>query len=128
MLTCKFKKENSFTYAPSCILPLFSKSASRLRLSKRLLKCAGKISFRKYNQKVVLLLIYLFNYNSIKSISFMLNMAFHFSWVYKDYKNIHFFQTVFWYIVLFDKKLNVLHYGEYFSILFWYLCQTLFEQ
>ena len=46
-------EKNSFTYPPSCILPLFSKNASRLLLPKRLLKCANKISFRKYEQKVV---------------------------------------------------------------------------
>ena len=46
-------EKNSFTYPPSCILPSFSKNASRLLLPKRLLKCANKISFRKYEQKVV---------------------------------------------------------------------------
>ena len=71
-------EKNSFTYPPSCILPLFSKNASRLLLPKRLLKCASKISFWKYKQKVVLLVIYLFNYDSSKSTSFMLNVAFDF--------------------------------------------------
>ena len=45
---------------------------------KRLWNCASKISFRKYKQKVVLLVIYLFNYSSSKSTSFMLNVAFDF--------------------------------------------------
>ena len=35
-----------------------------------------KFSFRKYKQKVVLLVIFLFNYDSSKSTSFMLNVAF----------------------------------------------------
>ena len=40
---------------------------------------ASIISFRrKYKQKVVLLVIYLFNYDSSKSTSFMLNVAFDF--------------------------------------------------
>ena len=36
--TCKFTKK-SFTYLPSCILPSFSKNASRLLLPKRLWNC-----------------------------------------------------------------------------------------
>ena len=59
-------EKNSFTYLPSCILPSFSKNASRLLIPKRLGNCASKIPFRKYKQKVVLLVIYLFNYNSSK--------------------------------------------------------------
>ena len=39
---------------PSCILPLFSKNASRLLLPKEALNCASKSFFRKYKQKVVL--------------------------------------------------------------------------
>ena len=48
MPTCKFTKKTL-----SQILRSFSKNASRLLLPKRLLKCANKISFRKYEQKVV---------------------------------------------------------------------------
>ena len=68
----------SFTYPASYILPLFSKNASRLLYQKRLLKFASKISLWKYKQKVVLLAIYLFNYDSSKSTFFMLNVAFDF--------------------------------------------------
>ena len=71
-------KKNSFTYPPSCILPSFSKNASQLLLPKRLLKCVSKISFRKYKQKVVLLVIHLFNFDSSKSTSSMLNVPFDF--------------------------------------------------
>ena len=72
-------EENSFTNPPSCILPSFSKNASRLLLPKRLLKvCEQKNFFRKNEQRVVLLVIYLLNSIHLKSTSFMLNMAFRF--------------------------------------------------
>ena len=69
MPTCKFTKKNSFTYPVSCILPSFSQNALRLLLPKRLWKCAITFSFRESKQKVVLLVIYLFNYDSSKSTS-----------------------------------------------------------
>ena len=59
-------EENSFTNPPSCILPSFSKNASRLLLPKRLLKVCEQIFFRKNEQRVVLLVIYLLNYNSFE--------------------------------------------------------------
>ena len=49
---------------------------SRLLFLKRLWKWASTISFMKYKQKVVLLVIYLFNYDSSKSTFFMLSMLF----------------------------------------------------
>ena len=49
---------------------------SRLLFPQRLWKWASTISFRKCERKVVLLVIYLFNYDSSKSTFFMLNMAF----------------------------------------------------
>ena len=61
-------EKNSFTYPPS-------RTHHDYFL---LLKCASKISLWKYKQKVVLLVIYLINYDSTKSISFMLNVAFDF--------------------------------------------------
>ena len=70
------RKKNSFTYPPSCILSSFFRNASRLLLPRRLWKCASTISFRNYKWKVVLLVIYLFNYDSSKSTFLMLNMAF----------------------------------------------------
>ena len=81
MLTCKFTKKNSFTYLPSWILLLFSKIAWPLFFPKRLWKCTSKISFGKYKQKVVLLIIYLFNYYWSKSTSFMFNVAYDVVWV-----------------------------------------------
>ena len=94
-------EKNSFTNRPSCILPSFSKNASRLLLPKRLLKLCEQKFFRK-NEQRVLLVTYLMNYDSSKSTSFMLNLALGFvlSTVslssklgfiaihYKDYKNV----------------------------------------
>ena len=69
-------EETSFTHPPSCILPSFSKNTSRLLLRKSLSKCASTISFRKCKRKLVLLVNYLFNYDSSQSTFFMLNMEF----------------------------------------------------
>ena len=63
------------------LLPSFPQNASPLFLPKRLWKCASIISFRKYNRKLVLPVIYLFHYDSSKSTFFMLNMTLTFSWV-----------------------------------------------
>ena len=51
MPACKFMKKNSFTHSLSCILPSFSRNASRL-------------------------LLLLFNHDSSKTTIFMLNMSF----------------------------------------------------
>ena len=69
-------KENSFTHSHSCVLPSFCVLTFRLLLPKGLGKCASAISFRKDKQKVVLLVIYLFIYDSSKSTFFILNMPF----------------------------------------------------
>ena len=47
----------------SCILPWFSQNTLRLLFPKGLWKCDSTISFWKCKQKVVLLVIHLFNYN-----------------------------------------------------------------
>ena len=73
MPTCNFTKKNSFTHPPYCISPSFSQNTSWLLLPKRLWKCESTISFWKYKQKVVLLVIYLFNYDSSKSAFFVIN-------------------------------------------------------
>ena len=57
-------------------LPPLVTLLSRLLFPKRLWKWASTISFRKYKPKVVLLVLYLFNYDSSKWTFFMLNMAF----------------------------------------------------
>ena len=72
MPTCKFLKKSSLIHPTSCTLLSFSQNASRLLLPKRLWKWAN----RKYTWKVVLLVIYLFNYNLSKSDLNMWNMAF----------------------------------------------------
>ena len=66
-------KKNSSTHPPSCIFLSFSKNKSRLHLRKSLRKCVKTISFSKYQRKVVLLVNYLFNYDST---FFTLNMEF----------------------------------------------------
>ena len=73
MPTPNFTKKSTFTNPPSCILPSFSQNASRLLLPKRPWKCESTISFWKCKRKVVLLVIYLFNYDSSKSTFFTLN-------------------------------------------------------
>ena len=69
-------RKNLFQTSSFMYFALFSQNASQMRLLKRLWKCASKIlSFRKYKQKVVLLALYLSNYDSFKPTFFMLNMA-----------------------------------------------------
>ena len=128
-------RKNYFTYPPSCILPSFSQNASPLLLQKRLWKCASTISFTKNKRKGVLLVIYLFKYDSSKSTFFML--LFNLSWVWFLSKKLEFFVSCktkiartsffllslcgFWY-VLFYYNLIVLHYANTTSLL-WHLYQ-----
>ena len=62
LLDCNLQvyEKNSFTHPPSCILPSFSQNASRLLLLKRLWKYASTIFFRKFKQKVLLVLVQVF--------------------------------------------------------------------
>ena len=123
MPTCNFTKKNSLPYPPSCILPSFSKNASRLLLLKRLWKCSRKISFRKYKQTAALLLIFLFNYDSLRQLPSCWMWHLTLSWArflsnklelqYRDFKKIVLFSAcVFWYVVHFDKKLILLHHCD----------------
>ena len=73
--TCNFTKKNSFTHLSSFILPSFSQNTSRSLLPKRLWKSESTVSFWKCKRKVLLLVFYLFNYDSFKSTFFVLNMA-----------------------------------------------------
>ena len=61
VVTCQlaslWKELFHISTSPSCILLSFSKNASGSLLKKRLGKCASTISFRKYKQKLVLLVI-----------------------------------------------------------------------
>ena len=127
MPTRNFMKKSSFTHPPSCILPSFSQNASRLLLPKRSWKCESTISFWKCKRKVVLLVIYLFNYDSSKSTFFTLNYGIWRSlehsfdqinwnstflaiiWRLQEHAS---FCSVFW-CVLFYKKVIVLHHGNY---------------
>ena len=128
-------KKHSFTYPPSCILPSFSINASRLLLPKRFWKCASKIYFRKYKQKVVVfLLIYLFNYDSsqvnylhvecgiwrcleydFRQINWNLLQC-------KDYKNILLFSACVFLYVLFVEKLIALHHGDKTFLFYFDIC------
>ena len=117
-------------------MPSFFKNASRLLLPKRLWKSASKFSFRKYKQKILWLIIYLFHYDSSKSTSFMLNVAFDLilstvfvkwtrTYCNTNIANTFFFsQPVFWYVVLLKKKLIAIIVIIIFSILFRHLHQT----
>ena len=123
-------EKNYFTHLSSCILRSFSQNTSELLLPKRLWKSESTISFWKCKWKVVLLVIYLFNYDSSKSIFFMLNYGITFSWGFswvkflsnkleffvfcnniKGYKAIiqrlqehPSFFSVFWYVLFFKKS------------------------
>ena len=91
----------------------------------------GNHSHRKYKQNLVLLVIYLFDYNSSKSTSFMMSVAFNFVLVRFSSSKLEFIAIqrlqkhsffpacVFWYVVLFNEKLTVLHH-EYNTFLFYF--------
>ena len=131
-------EKNSFTHPSSCILPSFSQNTSELLLPKRLWKFESTISFWKCKWKVVLLVIYLFNYDSSKSIFFMLNYGITFSWGFSwvqflsnkleffvSCNNIKIARTSILLCVLhvlFFKKVIVLYHGDY-NFLSWHLCQ-----
>ena len=70
MPTCNLTKKRTFAHPPSCILPSFSQNTTQLLLQKRLWKFESTISFWKCKRKIVLLVIYLFNYDSSRSIFF----------------------------------------------------------
>ena len=75
MPTCKLTRK-TLPHIFSKYLPLFYMNTSPLLLPKSLWNCASSIYFTKYKRKVLLLVIYLFNYDSSKSIFFMLNIEF----------------------------------------------------
>ena len=82
-------EKNSFTHPSWYILPSFSQNRTELLLPKRLWKFESTISFWKCKWKEVLLVIYLFNYDSSKSIFFMLNYGITFSWVEYSFYQIN---------------------------------------
>ena len=114
-----------FTYLPSCILPSFSKKASQLLPPKRLWKCASKISFRKYKQKVVLLVIYLFNYDSSTLIHHIHPCVHFLSNKLEFIATQRLLNRSFLVLIctFFDKKLIILRHGDN-TFLFWHLYQT----
>ena len=114
----------------------------------RLWKFESTITFWKCERKVVLLVIYLFNYDSSKWVFFMLNYGITFSWGFSwvqflsnkleffvSGNDIKGYKVTIWSLqehlsfcsVCFDlyfflKKGVVLHRGDY-NFLFWQLCQ-----
>ena len=103
-------------------------------------KWASTISFRKYKWKVVLLVIYLFNYDSSKSTFFMLNMVFDVLflafWVQFLLHKLEFFVScnntitrtssfcsVFW--SNFFKKVIVLHHGDNNFLFYFDICNQI---
>ena len=107
----------------------------RLLLPKRLLNCASKISFKKYKQKVLLFVIYLFNYHSSKSTLFMLNVPFDFALSTVFASKLEFvaiqrlqkhssFLTCVLMCSNFWEKVNCSSSRWYFSILLWHLYQS----
>ena len=62
---------SSFMY-----FPFILSECDALLLPNRFRKCTSTVSFEKNKRKVVLLVIYLYNYNSFKSTFFILNMVF----------------------------------------------------
>ena len=111
-------KKNSFIHPLSFMHFAFIFSECFTITSSEEDLCVSTISFRKYKGKVVLLVIYLFNYDSPKSTFFMLNMAFHIVLSTVLSNNLKFFvscntkitrTSFFWLCVLtctFLKKLN----------------------
>ena len=92
---------------------------SRPLFPKRLWKWASTISFRKYKRKIVLLVIYLFNYDSSKSTFLMLNMAIDVMALQEQL----FFCSVFW--CKFFKKVIVLHHGDNNFLFYFDICKQI---
>ena len=135
--------ENSFTH-PTCILSSFSQNASQILLPKRLSKRASTISFRKYKQKLVLLVIYLFNYDllmqlsscrrwlqdgfcQINKLEFYVSCNTFSFYAERKRKALQEYPSfwsacMFWY-VLFNKNLIVvLHHGDNAFLFYFYVC------
>ena len=101
----------------------------------RLWKCASAISFRKYKRKVVLLSIYLFNYNSSNSTFFIWIWHLTLSWIQylsnkleffvfcntKITRTFFFLPCMFWY-VFFYKNLIVLYHGDNTFLFYFGIC------
>ena len=88
----------------------------RLILLKSLWKCASKIYFKKYKWKVVLLAIYLFNFNlwhlTLSWVRVLSNKLEFFVYCNTTITRTSFsLLCMFWYI-LFHKNLIVLHHGD----------------
>ena len=104
---------------------------SQLLFPKRFWKWASTVSFRKYKREVVLLVTYLFNYDSSKSTFFMLNLTFCF-WRSEFFVscnniitayNLTSFCSVFW--CKFFKKVIVFHHGDNNFLFYFDICDQI---
>ena len=108
-------EKNYFAHPPSCIFHSFSQNASQLLLPKNLWMCASTISCRKYERKVVLFVIYLFNHDSPLS-----NPRFHcFFW------HIIMDDSFFWHLVMEDISCHCLFCYYLLLFLFFIIKQWL---
>ena len=119
-------EQSSFTHPPSFMY--FGLSFSeyiRITSSEEALKMCQHNFFQKIKRKVVLLVIYLFNYDSYKSTLFIWHLTF--SWVqllsnkWEFFVSCNSFCSVFW-DVLFYKNVIVLHHGEWNIIFYFNIC------
>ena len=122
-------EKNSLTNPPSCILPSFSKNASQLLLPKRLLKVCEQKNFQEKRAKssvtsnLPVELRFIWSqlpsfwiwYSALSWVRFLSRKLEFIAIHYKDKKTFFFSQPVFWYVVVFDKKLIVLHHGDILS-------------
>ena len=123
MPVCKFTNK-TLSHILSWILPSFSQNASRFTSPEESLKVCQCNFFQR---KVVLFVIYLFNHDSSKSTTFILNMVFDvlLSAVFVKYSklesfvssNIKLFALCFLSYVLFYWKIVILHHGDKISFL-----------
>ena len=114
-------EQSSFTHPPSFMY--FGLSFSeyiRITSSEEALKMCQHNFFQKIKRKVVLLVIYLFNYDSSKSTLFIWHLTL--SWAQLLSNEWEFFVcSVFW-DVLFYKNVIVLHHGEWNIIFYFNIC------
>ena len=135
-------KKNSFIHCPSFMYLAFIFPECFTITSSEEALCASTISFRKYNEKVVLLVIYLFNYDSPNSPFFMLNMVFdveyslcQINWnssflAIQRLQGYRSFGSVFWYVIFKENLIVqvVLHCSDiifYFDICIKFMLSTI---
>ena len=118
MPTCKLMKK-TLSHIVLYAFCLHFLRINTITFSEMLWRCVSTISFRKYNRKVI---IYLFNYDSSKSIFFWCWIWNTISWMQflpnKDYKNIALCVL----ISTFYKNLIVFHHGDNNLLFYFDIC------